>query len=104
VSTSSAFLCSTALKRVCARLQLKLLPVLNHEVLGKDFMYIDFTYKKQELAHILSIQKLWMKSADIMPITTTITAAKPKPPQPIVMTCESGAETLLVIDMCGPTF
>ena len=62
------------------------------------------TCNKQELAQLLSIQKMWMKSADFMPVTTTVTAAQPRPPQPSVMKRESDTETLLVIDMCGPTF
>ena len=84
VAASSAFMCSTALKLVCARLWVELVSVLNHKVLGKDFMYIGFT-NKQELAQLLGIQKMWMKSAELMPITTTVTAAQPRPPQPSVM-------------------
>lgn len=45
--------------------------MLSHKVLGKEFMYIDFTSNKQELAPFLNIQKMRMKSADFMPIITS---------------------------------
>jgi hypothetical protein len=44
VAASSAFLCSTALKDICARLRVEPVSVLNHEVLGKD----SFKYNQQD--------------------------------------------------------
>jgi hypothetical protein len=51
------------------------------------------------MAQFLNIQKMWMKFADLMSVTITVIVVQLRPPQPSVMTRESGTEMLSVIDV-----